>query len=285
MQSIGLTAAVAVVGLLVCLFVCLFGWLVGWLVVQVKDSCMDFANVTIRIPSTTIDLHVEARRQGSTYVLDNTKKPPTIAQLDKWHENTHPYYWSQHGSIEAEMFEGFLRGGQLDSAIRTDRAAGVADTSGRLYDFHGFTSFVRMPCHHERRRHGGVVHADQTPPNAHQFEYIWRPSSTAASGHVLWMRVRARRAFLLHVRQHNNTSSAIPSGVTITASSEWTWQRVGGLGEGIWSDSPKEFRVVLECALVESSIDEGFVDVDQLVFVPIDDPRADGVEFEPASRE
>ena len=92
------------------------------------------ANATIRIPGTAIDLRVEARRQGSTYVLDNSgaagrggepRAGPRLVQLDAWQESSHPYFWSHNAraAVEAEMFRGFLRGGRLHSAVRTSTPA------------------------------------------------------------------------------------------------------------------------------------------------------------------
>ena len=108
----------------------------------------------MRLPSTSIDLEVEARRQGSTYVLDDSStsesaggipaaRSPRLVQLDGFHEATHPYYWSPHTVLEAEMFSGFLRGGELDPAVGTERQ-GLA--TGNQYAFLGFTSFVRLSC-------------------------------------------------------------------------------------------------------------------------------------------
>ena len=67
---------------------------------------MKFANVTIRLPNTQINVHLEARPQGSTYILDDTQNAmryaatqiagPRLVQLDGWHEDTHPYYWSRN---------------------------------------------------------------------------------------------------------------------------------------------------------------------------------------------
>ena len=55
------------------------------------------ANVSVRLPNTDIVLEVEARRQGSTYVLDNTlgASSSRLVQLDGYHEATHPYLLTQ----------------------------------------------------------------------------------------------------------------------------------------------------------------------------------------------
>src|SRR5690606_28531969 len=42
------------------------------------------------------------RRQGSMYIFDLSGKQPVFYQLDKWHEYSHPYFWSGNFSLEAE---------------------------------------------------------------------------------------------------------------------------------------------------------------------------------------
>ena len=63
---------------------------------NVKNNSMLSANVSVRLPNTDIVLEVEARRQGSTYVLDNTLGSSSrLVQLDGYHEATHPYLLTQ----------------------------------------------------------------------------------------------------------------------------------------------------------------------------------------------
>ena len=50
-------------------------------------------------------MQFKVRRQGSTYIYDNSNtSAPVFYQLDGWHETTHPYYWTKDFSIEAENF-------------------------------------------------------------------------------------------------------------------------------------------------------------------------------------
>jgi hypothetical protein len=217
---------------------------------NVKNSSMETANVTIRIPGTTIDLQVEARRQGSTYVLDDTTgTSPKLIQLDGWHEATHPYHWNRHLIIEAEMFTGFLKGGQLNSAIGTDRSA---DAAG-VYSFLGSTSFARMPCHANSA--------------GRRFEYSVGRPARLREPHVLWVRVRAEQTARLRVYQQNCDDAV--TAVEVLQGSGWVWlQLMSGLVvREEEHDGIAELAVALECLGEEGSA----IDVDQVAFVPLDD--------------
>ena len=59
-------------------------------------------NATITLAGQTLTF--EARRQGSVYIYDNRNTAaPLFYQLDGWHEATHPSYWNQNATIEAEL--------------------------------------------------------------------------------------------------------------------------------------------------------------------------------------
>lgn len=62
-------------------------------------------------------LKFKIRRQGSTYVYDNSVYPPTFQQLDGWHQYEHPSYWIRDFEIEAENFDA------SNGAIKTYCAA------------------------------------------------------------------------------------------------------------------------------------------------------------------
>ena len=59
-------------------------------------------NLTIKLGGN--DVTFQARRQGSMYIYDNTNtSSPVFYQLDAWHEETHPSYWSKNFMIDAEL--------------------------------------------------------------------------------------------------------------------------------------------------------------------------------------
>jgi hypothetical protein len=64
------------------------------------------ATVTYQVsdatPGSLINgLKFELRRQGSTYIYDKDKA--VFYQLDKWHERSHPSYWTKDIEIESEL--------------------------------------------------------------------------------------------------------------------------------------------------------------------------------------
>ena len=218
---------------------------------NVPNSSMLSANATVRLPNTTIDLEVEVRRQGSTYVLDDTATAasggaPRLVQLDGFHEATHPWYWSPHGAVEAEMFDGFLRGGELDEAIATETPA-EGGAGSNAYSFLGFTSYVTLPPHEAR-----------------VLEYNWEcPPSRAGAAHFVWVRGRARAprqsgdSVTLHARHSGGTAAMeLPIG------QGWAWRRLEGAVLPA-DEAPTALSVALGRGPGHS---RAMVDVDRLVF-------------------
>jgi hypothetical protein len=79
-------------------------------------------------------LKFKVRRQGSTYIYDNTNtSAPVFYQLDGWHEKSHPYSWSKDFQFEGELYDNVTSG----AFIKTYNPAGTA-----AGDFTNFTSCV-----------------------------------------------------------------------------------------------------------------------------------------------
>ena len=223
---------------------------------NVKNSSALSANATIRIPNTTIDLVVEARRQGSTYVLDDTMPgKPRCVQLDGFHEAMHPWFWSQHSVIEGELFSGFSQGGQLDAAIATELSEGKDQ-----YSFVGSTSHVSLPCQRQR---------DASAHNR-QFEHSFEaPPTHAGAGRYVWVRARRARApqphqpanIVMHTHHHSSGSPVVLSA----GADGWGWRRVDGLVRP--SDTKQagtSFVIALECQSQGGAATA--IEVDRLVF-------------------
>ena len=59
------------------------------------------SDAIIKLEGSTLQFKI--RRQGSTYIYDKrNQSDPVFYQLDEWHENKHPYLWSQDFTLEAE---------------------------------------------------------------------------------------------------------------------------------------------------------------------------------------
>src|SRR6185295_18320158 len=81
-------------------------------------------------------LKFKVRRQGSTYIYDNSNaSAPIFYQLDGWHESSHPYYWSKDFNIESELYDN----ASAAVKIKTDRATGAA-----AKDFRNSTSYTSL---------------------------------------------------------------------------------------------------------------------------------------------
>lgn len=77
------------------------------------------------------------RRQGSVYEWDRSVTPPTLVQLDRWHEPWHPWWWSRDFRFDAEVDDGRVAG-----------ASGVAWTvytdAPNAPDYTGFVTSLRV---------------------------------------------------------------------------------------------------------------------------------------------
>ena len=109
---------------------------------------------------------VNARRQGSTYILDLANPAsPVFYQLDKWHEYKHPSYWSEDFDIEAEV-EDSNTGFEFKTEFTSNAVAG---------DYTDFTTAIRLSFE-----------------TAEQAKYIFTPRSTtvSANDYQIWLRMK-----------------------------------------------------------------------------------------------
>jgi hypothetical protein len=89
----------------------------------------------VNAPFTPI--RVNARRQGSTYFLDDTDtKNKIFYQLDGWHQWEHPHHWDKNAiTIEAELYD---QDPQSNTLIKTD----CHSCGTNAYDFTDFTTYT-----------------------------------------------------------------------------------------------------------------------------------------------
>ena len=149
---------------------------------------------TIKLNSQTLKFNI--RRQGSTYIYDNSNTAsPIFYQLDLWHESTHPYYWSKNFNLEGELYDNTT---SANAEIRTYVPAGTL-----AGDYSNFTSCVGFKT-------PGIV------------EYNFTPRGTSASQYV-WIKARSKNG--------TNTGFTISLDGTTTHSitcvkdTNWTWYR------------------------------------------------------------
>ena len=145
------------------------------------------------------NLKFNIRRQGSTYIYDKSNPTsPIFYQLDGWHENTHPYYWSKDFVFEGELYDNTT---STNNEIRTYVPSGT-----NVGDYTNFTSCVGFKS---------VAAA----------EYNFVTRGTAAT-HYFWIKARSKNG--------TNTGFTVSldgvskGTITCIIDTNWTWYRYDG---------------------------------------------------------
>jgi hypothetical protein len=146
------------------------------------------------------NLKFNIRRQGSTYIYDKSNAlAPVFYQLDGWHENTHPSYWSKDFVFEGELYDNTT---STTNDIKTYVPAGTI-----AGDYTNFTSCVGF-------KSVGAV------------EYNFVTRGTANTTHYFWIKARSKNG-------SNTGFSVAMDGVTkgninCIADTNWVWYRYDG---------------------------------------------------------
>lgn len=101
------------------------------------NTIPDVAEANITLNSKTLKFNI--RKQGSVYRYDNLGANPIFYQLDSWHENTHPEYWSKDFYFEAEVPDNTPSSISLSTLDKND--VPYLSTSSN-FDFTKYTTFV-----------------------------------------------------------------------------------------------------------------------------------------------
>ncbi len=112
-------------------------------------------NVTINFDNQ--ELTFEVRRQGSVYVYEKTPEGKTLFyQLDSWHENAHPDYWSKDFYFEAEVSDTLLSNLQLGT---------INEKGGK--DYSSFTTYLSL------NRNIAIPYRFNQRDNSNLNKYFW----------------------------------------------------------------------------------------------------------------
>ncbi len=168
----------------------------------ISATYQPFSNDSGEIPektnvSATIDGHslsFEARRQGSVYIYEKTLDNRTVFyQLDKWHENAHPDYWSKDFYFEAEI---------ADSGVTDERDIYTLSAEN---DYTHFISYVHLIPGRECLYHFG----DRDTINHTHFLWIYYKGSGSLSFEL-----------------NNNNGSKDVQKTNLPACENWKWARI-----------------------------------------------------------
>jgi hypothetical protein len=174
---------------------------------SVRGNIPVVVNASIQLPppaKTNTLTTFEFRRQGSVYVVKIDTKSGgvgSVVQLDGWHEQSHPSWWSRDLHIEAELHDGFR-----PADVGTDPLLGTEQMpSAATHDFSQFTTFVTLPASaagsvgaedfgagmHELAVEGRDVAVD-APPSALVYTVQPRCIAETESKHEFFLRMRSR---------------------------------------------------------------------------------------------
>lgn len=143
------------------------------------------------------ELQFEIRRQGSTYLFDNSNSSnPIFYQLDKWHESTHPERWSNDFDMEAELFQASSYG----ASIVTEVPAGTLPG-----DFRTYTTFI------ESSATDSITYSFTNRINAEY--YLW---------------IRARNTTGVSKSLQVILDNGVVQTITCVDDTDWNWYTIKG---------------------------------------------------------
>ncbi len=146
-------------------------------------------------------LQFTVRRQGSTYIYNNTNPAsPVFYQLDGWHENSHPCYWTKDFNIESELFDNTTA-----FKIKTDRAPGAAIT-----DFRNSVSYISLP----------------TTANTATADYYIQPRTS--NNYYFWVRARSHNGAAATITVALDSITKTIGCITDT---NWQWYSIDGCSQ------------------------------------------------------
>ncbi|MFN5346103.1 MAG: T9SS type A sorting domain-containing protein [Bacteroidota bacterium] len=151
------------------------------------------------------NLKFNIRRQGSTFIYDKSNSlAPIFYQLDGWHENTHPYYWSKDFVFEGELYD--------NTSSTTNEIKTYVPTGTIAGDYTNFTSCVGFKS-----------------VGAAEYNFVTR--GTANTTHYFWIKARSKNGsstgFTVSI------DGIAKGSINCIADTNWTWYRYDGATSSI----------------------------------------------------
>ncbi|MBL7928242.1 MAG: T9SS type A sorting domain-containing protein [Bacteroidia bacterium] len=148
------------------------------------------------------NLKFKIRRQGSTYIYDNTNtSAPVFYQLDGWHEASHPSRWSADFSIEAELYDNTNTSFNRKTTVPAGTSAG---------DYRNFTTCITYPDNQ----------TSFTP-----LEYNFTPRVSQQSTLYFWVRARSRGG---QTGMAVSVDNGAAKNIGCISDTNWVWYRLDG---------------------------------------------------------
>lgn len=124
--------------------------------------------------ATLNGLTFNIRRQGSTYIYDSATN--LFYQLDKWHESTHPSYWSKDFEFEAELNDYTGTNTNANDLVNTTMSLKtVKPANSSVDDYTDYTTYIEYL-------------APSAPVKSYYYFEPRDPSGNGSKTYYLWMR-------------------------------------------------------------------------------------------------
>ncbi|HMR47553.1 MAG TPA: right-handed parallel beta-helix repeat-containing protein, partial [Bacteroidia bacterium] len=203
----------------------------------------------------TVKVKMQARKQGSVYIFDNTNAAnPIFYQIDKWHDWTHPEYWTKDFDFEAEVFDNNTNTPTIATIDNTSNAPVVVNGNGVL-DFTNSTSFASFTS------------------AAQVVEYNFQPRTDGiANDYNLWIRARSKTGsstgFGISVNSTANNFHQ-KNNISCITNTTWQWYRLDGCSSatisyaGLVDDGTYTLKIIADNS--ELQIDRIYLDAPDIV--------------------
>lgn len=158
-----------------------------------KNEIPEKKNVTVSFASQ--QLSFEVRRQGSVYVYEKTPDGKTLFyQLDAWHENAHPDYWSSDFYFEAEVPDNDFPNNNIYTINPKNNT-----------DFTDYTSYITL------NKSIGAC-------------YCYTPRDISNLPKYVWIKYKGEGKLCLNFKQ--GKSEAFCQQERLSKKTEWTWHKI-----------------------------------------------------------
>jgi hypothetical protein len=157
---------------------------------------------TISLDGESLSFNV--RSQGSVYVYDKSVSPALFYQVDGWHENTHPWFWSKDFVLEGELPE-------TASASYRARTHNIASLGNNFVNHISFMRWNNTAAH--------PTYSFFPRENATRSYYIWlnvKVKSSGLSGN-LTLEIRNKLGNVIKTVSLNNINNAAWKNIRIEA--------------------------------------------------------------------
>ncbi len=156
------------------------------------------------------------RRQGSVYRWDRTTTPPTLVQLDRWHEAWHPWWWSRDFLFDAEVHDGLVPGSNKAWTIYTD--------APNAPDYSDFTTSLRVEPADTTTWTPTATGGSALLSTAPAARYAFQPR--AAGDVYAWVRARVRddATAIAYLSVADGTPAEQSAQIEVTGDT-WAWYR------------------------------------------------------------